>query len=218
MVFAGMLGFMGVWPAVRLSQVTSAGAVAKRKARGTRPGGAGGPGGAAGPGVSMGDWLKVSGATWRDWLALNLVFQAVIWPLRLASGWEVSQTAWLAAAVAGWSLMTGLLIAWGRGSNAASRRTGAMVICVGVVVAEPLLWWLAWRMGVLGGVGERSMRLSPLQALWQFTATDLNGRTLQSVIQRQGVQVIAVAAAAVVGWLVLVGLLGLMRRADRRSL
>ena len=146
---------------------------------------------------------------------MNLVFQAVIWPLRLASGWPVRQAVWLAVSVAGWSLLTGLLIAWGRGSNAAARRTVAMLACVGVVVAEPLLQWLAWRVGVspgVGGVGEASMRLSPLQAFWHLTAGGIGPRSVDLMLQRQGPQVLSVAAAAAAGWVMLLTLLTLARR------
>ena len=218
MVFAGMLGIMGVWPAVRLSQATPT-PTPESDPRKSRRGGVptvdpqrgGGPLGEP----TAGAWLRVCAATAGDWLALNLVFQAVIWPLRLAAGWAVLQAAWLAGAVGAWSLLTALLIAWGRGGNDALRRSAAMIACVGVVLAEPLLWWLAWRAGVLGGVGETAMRLSPLQALWHFTAPGLGPRSLQLIIQQQGAQVLGVAAAAAAGWLVLTGLLRWTRaRAD----
>ena len=199
MVFAGMLGLMGVWPAVRLSQPTPPWP--------GRGGAGAGPWLGSGGGVTPRGWLWVCGVTWGDWVALNVIFQAVIWPLRWAGGWPALQAVWLTVAVAGWSLLTGLLIAWGRGGNEALRRSGAMVACVGVVVAEPLLWWLAWWAGVLGGTGEPTMRLSPLQALWHFTAPGLGPRSLGVIVQQQGVQVVGVSASAVAGWAVLLGLL-----------
>ena len=48
-----------------------------------------------------------------DWFALIVVFQAVIWPLRLSAGWSVTQTAWLDAAIAAWSLLVAAIVAVG---------------------------------------------------------------------------------------------------------
>lgn len=203
MVFSGVVGLMGLWPAVRLSQATG------RPADGQRPGA-----GVPLPAIpSDHAWARVCGGTLLDWLCLNLVFQAVLWPLQMAAGWTLIQALWLDVSVAGWSLLTGLLIAWGRGTDRSTGRLLAMLVCVGVVVLEPALWWLGWQ---AGAVGVPMMRISPLQALWSLSATDLNPRQVATVIATQGVQVVSVVAAALCGWVVLGGLL-LWRHVRRSS-
>ncbi len=190
MVLSAMLGFMGVWPAIRLSQAT--------------------------PGTS--ETSPHSSRTWRreatriliDWLFLNLVFQAVMWPLQMAGRWTLEQTLWVDAAVAGWSLLAGLVIAWGRGGGTGSRRTLAMIGCVGIVLAEPVLMWA---IGKTGWDMTSSMRLSPIEAIWGLT----------SPLARSGVlpwaqQVAAVGLAAVTGWVVLYALLGLQERGAKTKL
>ena len=188
MVFSGMIGMLGLWPAVRLSQPT--GEADFNTPRPMLP--------------SDRAWARVCRATFFDWVCLNLVFQAVIWPLQLATKWPLPQAIWLDTTIAGWSLLTGLLIAWGRGTDHGGGRLVAMLLCVGVVILEPGLWWLGWRAGI---AGVPMMRLSPLQAIWGFTATDLSPAELQGTIASQGVQVISVTAAAIAGWIVLSGLL-----------
>ncbi|MEM6854056.1 MAG: hypothetical protein AAF593_06565 [Planctomycetota bacterium] len=188
MVLAALVGMMGVWPAVRLSQATP-----------TR-------GHLHGNDLSGSDWARACGWIGADWLALNLVLQAVIWPLQLAAKWTLGQAVWLVVATAGWSLMTGLIIAWGRGTNVASWRSWAMVACIGVVVLEPLLWWMGW---MTGGprVGVPEMRFSPLQAVWGVSTAG-TGAQAEAAIATHRFQIITVATASLVGWVVLWALLG----------
>ncbi|MEM1107670.1 MAG: hypothetical protein AAGH99_03165 [Planctomycetota bacterium] len=215
MVFSGLVGMMGVWPALRLSQPT--------KARGhlrpinITPGGQVSGGGGGGE-LSGGDWARACGRVAAEWFALNAVFQAVIWPLRLAAQWSLEQAAWLAVAVAGWSLMTGLIIAWGRGSNRAGWRSWAMVVCVGVVVLEPVLWWMGLAAGGQIGreVGMPEMRFSPLQAVWGVSAAGSPGQA-QAAVATHGFQILTVAVSAFVGWLVLWTLLGIMALRQRQT-
>jgi hypothetical protein len=205
MVFAGVVGLMGLWPAVRLSQPTAS-PPREAVARATRRAGARGlekPDRFAGL-PSDGAWARACGGTLLDWFWLNLVFQAVLWPLQMAAGWSITQAVWLAVSVAGWSLLTGLILAWGRGTDRGLGRTVAMVVCVGLVVLEPALWWLGWKAGV---AGVPMMRLSPLQALWSFSATDLDPLQVTALVRTQGVQVVSVVAAALCGWVVLGGLM-----------
>ena len=188
MVFASLIGLMGVWPAVRLSQIDPA------------AGGLRGSHGVEHPGL----WAGACRRTLVDWLCLNLVWQAVVWPLRLAGGWGLGQAAWVSGAVAAWSLLTGLIIAWGRGTDGAGRRAAAMVVCLGVVLAEPLLMW---GVRLSGQVTVATMRVSPLQAVWNLTAhpgAAAPGPWVQ--------QVVAVALAAGAGWAALTLMLVLAKR------
>ncbi|MBB6429540.1 hypothetical protein [Algisphaera agarilytica] len=198
MVLSGLVGMMGVWPAVRLSQPTRTRRVAS-----------------AGHEVLGGDWARACGWIAADWLALNLVFQAVIWPLQLAARWSTPQAVWLVVAVAGWSLLTGLVIAWGRGTNHPAARTWAMVVCVAVVVLEPILWW----MGLMAAgpeVGVPEMRFSPLQAVWGVSAAGTEAQA-QAAVAVHGFQIVTVAASAMVGWVVLWGLLALVMLRERAT-
>ena len=79
LVFAGAVGMLLIWPAVRLSQ-----------------------------------WGAV-GAVLLDWAALNVIWQAVIWPLKEIARWPIEQVVWLSLAMAAWSLGTGALIGFGAG-------------------------------------------------------------------------------------------------------
>src|SRR5206468_387657 len=106
-----------------------------------------------------------------DWFSLNLVLQAVIWPLRLIADWPLSQTLWIDAALAGWSLLAGLLVAWGCRSNRGGDRTAVMLLCMLIVLGEPAA------LAVLGAAAPRSgvhwvMRISPVQTLYHLTAQD----------------------------------------------
>ncbi|MEM9881625.1 MAG: hypothetical protein AAF800_01755 [Planctomycetota bacterium] len=190
MVFMALIGMMGVWPAMRLGQ----------------------PSGGGGGEVSVAEWARACRGIAVDWLALNLVFQAVVWPLRLAAGWSTGQTVWLVAAAAGWSLLTGLVVAWGRGVDRGGWRLGAMAVCVAVVVAEPLLWWAGWEVRgaeVVGALPGGTMQLSPVQAVWGLTqpAGAAAGAAATRAVADHDGQVVGVAAGAAAGWVVLVGLL-----------
>jgi hypothetical protein len=206
MVLWGMVGFMGLWPAVRLSQPTGRWASARS---------AGGSAAASGDrDVDAVEWARACRQTLLDWFCLNLVFQAVLWPLQIAARWSLAQTLWLDLSVAGWSLLTGLLIAWGRGTDRGLLRSWTMLACVGLVVLEPLLWWAGWQAGV---VGTPTMRLSPLQALWGFSDPGLNASGLGAVARTLGVQAISITAAAAAGWVVLLGLIVLQLMRRRRA-
>jgi hypothetical protein len=183
MVFSAMVGLMGVWPAIRLSQSPAFPA----------------------PLPTDDQEAHFRGRGWRfpallpvlwDWVALNVVFQAVLWPMKVLSQWSVVQSLWLVGALLAWSLLTGLVIAWGRCYPGAWMRTAAMVACVGIVLAEPVL--LAVGSMVRGDVADVQMRLSPVQTLWA-----LAGRPAMYSPAPWAFHVVAVGAAALLGWAVL---------------
>ena len=105
--------------------------------------------------------------TLLDWASLMIILQAVIWPLRLASGlgdplWTVGQALWLAAAMGAWSLLTGAIIAAGRWTTSGLGRTLAMTLCVLLLVGEPLVMVLAARNG------GWAFWVSPVGVLWEL--------------------------------------------------
>ncbi len=142
MTFAAMIGLTVCWPSLRLTQET----LGPRQLR-----------------EHDGKPLPQRGvatAVWIDWFWLNVVLQVVLWPLRFYGQWSLAQTLTLAGALAAWSLLTALLIAWGA-LGGAGRRAVAMAACLLLLLAEPALMALA-------GVGW-TMRLSPIQAIDALT-------------------------------------------------
>lgn len=198
MVFAAVVGLMGLWPAVRLSQMTR------------RYAALGADGRPEAGDVTAREWARACRDTLLDWVSLNLIFQVVLWPLQLAADWQTVQTIWLSITVASWSLITGLLIAWGRGTDHGGWRLLGMLFCVGLVVVEPALWCLGWMSGV---AGMPMMRLSPIQALWALSGPGMAPEQATAVVIGQAPQILSAAVAAVAGWAVLGALLA--RQAGR---
>jgi hypothetical protein len=135
----------------------------------------------------------------RDWLCLILVFQAVVWPLRITGRWPVTQAVWLDAAVAAWSLLTGLLIALGCRVRSGVARTAAMAACVGLLFGEPAAQAAISR-GAEHGLWRPvnwPMRVSPVEALWAMTA---GGDPLPWSGGPWGAVVVSVLLAGVLGW------------------
>ena len=131
-----------------------------------------------------------------EWLALNVVFQAVVWPLSLSARWSLEQTLWLDAAVMGWSCLTSLLIANGIRCRRVWPRVAMMLLCVMLVLAEPAA---AALLSVWGTAGFVVMHISPIQTVWALTDMPV---TWESGPWRSNVLV--VIAAATIGWTLLV--------------
>lgn len=191
-VFSAVFGLMAVWPAVRLSQQLPWGRTGLARAGGegdvqiarARPS------------------MRVLG-TLLDWVCLLSVFQVVVWPLMLVGRWSPQQTLWLDLAVVSWSLLTGVLIGLGRVLPMPGARVGSMVLCVLLLLGEPVLMTFGggFADGGLSVGGGWRMRVSPVQALWELTTT------VQPYNPSGWVPVIvSTAAAAGLGWLVLWGM------------
>lgn len=164
LVVQALVGLMLVWPAVRLSWP-------RGSVRRLRPAG-----------------------VWGEWLALMLVLQAVIWPVRLIAQWRVDQALWVAATLAAWSLLTAALVAVGVHARACGARALVMFGCVALVVGEPAALALAVTAGWTEGWPMQANPLVPLWALMQ-PAVDVG-------LGRAPGQVMLAAAAAVAAWLV----------------
>lgn len=186
MVFASVTGLMLLWPVIRLSQDL---AIGGRLSAEVAP--IGGPAMlrrhpsprlVGGPGLAL-----------ADWLALIIVFQAVIWPLRLSAGWSITQTIWLDGAIVAWSLLVAAIVAVGSLARRGRYRAMAMLLCVLLMFAEPAALALLRRAGVYVAW---QMHVSPLQAIW--------GLSTPPVLWEPDpwrFQVVAVAGAALVAWL-----------------
>lgn len=126
-----------------------------------------------------------------DWLCLNLVFQAVIWPLQFSAGWSWWQAVWIDASIAAWSALTGFILAMGAGWRGGLQRAIAMALCLAVVLGEPLV------MALLNSAmdGDRSvtwsLRISPVTAIRDMTAAEPSTPVAA---------ILSVAVAAALGW------------------
>ena len=193
MIFASLLGLMVIWPLIRLSQDITQGA-ARLSAPGNDP-----------------NETETSALTplviLADWFSLILVFQTVVWPLRLTTRWSVEQAAWLDAAVAAWSLLAAAIVAFGCSSRSAARRVVAMILCLLLLLGEPAAIALLDMIAPLPKQTGWTMRVSPLEALWKMTGPPTSW---QPGPWRE--RVFAVAAAAVLAWII-VGI-GLKKREE----
>lgn len=196
MPFSSMIGLTICWPMLRLSQGTPAmvaqvphrslchqtdvQATCQQMHHGPNP-------------TQAGTALLV------EWLHLNVIFQAVVWPLMLNAQWTVHQTAWVDATVASWSLLAALITALGQRTGTGWSRTVAMAVCTLILLGEPALLGLSNLLAERGGGLAWPMRISPIQAMWDMIRTNGGGSGPQ-----YGPQVIAVGAAAAAGWSLLV--------------
>jgi len=149
---------------------------------------------------SAGRPISAGSVLW-DWLCLNMVLQAAIWPLHVTALWSVEQALWLAVAMAGWSMLTGLLLLICSGWASGPGRMAGTVMCLLLIVGEPVA------MAALAGArisGAWSMRVSPIDTLWALT---------ERPARVWPMQVIGVVAVAIVGWLTV----GLARTVTRSA-
>ena len=137
-------------------------------------------------------WALSAGVVLWDWFCLNLVFQAVVWPLQVSAEWTLAQALWLDGALAGWSLLTGLvLVGVGRWTSPAGR-VAAMGLCLLLVLGEPLLLAIM-SLARLGAVWP--MWISPIDTVWALT---------EEPARIWPPHVAGVMAVAAAGWLLVV--------------
>ena len=180
MIFSSLFGLMLLWPAFRLSQDCS---------------------------IAPGDNDDATGKSrailpkyiFLDWLRLNLIFQSVIWPLQITARWWVAQTALLDAAVASWTLMVSVIIAWGCAARGGMQRTVAMLLCLLLLLGEPIAVLILDMSRLNTEKSVWIMRISPLQTIWELSGSPW-GWSAGPWIER----VVAVAMAALVGWILLI--------------
>ena len=175
MSFMALVGLCAVWPAVRLSQ----------EARNAW-------GGPTGGGLPRRDILA-------DWFTLNLVFQAVLWPMAFVSRWSVPQALLLGGTLAAWSLLAGLITAWGRTTASGGARVAATAGCLAVLLLEPLALFAVAAATGAGWGGLPDLRLSPLQAVWAYS-----GPPARFELADPGFafRTVSVGVAAALGWVV----------------
>ncbi len=141
-----MIGMMAIWPAFRLSQAP----LPDNTVRSRR--------------MVMVMIIIV------DWLGLQIIFQAVLWPLQWMAGWSFEQGLMLDLSLAGWSFITGLIIVSTIHGRRWLVRTWGMLLCLLVIFGGLLAIWLYTRWGG-GSVAMESLTCySPVLMLWSLTA------------------------------------------------
>ena len=112
------------------------------------------------------------GLIFRDWFALNGVFQAVIWPHLLTGQWTFEQAGWVSGCVATWSLLVAAIVAWGCRFDAGFNRTMAMLIVLLLILGEPVVLALANELAEVLHQPDLDwpMSVSPIHALYALTA------------------------------------------------
>ena len=199
MILSAMLGLMLAWPLLRLMQDASPEQGPVRS-----------------PGDASREPAPLSRRPWsvmrqilRDWLALVLVFQVVVWPLRLTAMWSIGQALVLDGSVAAWSLLAGAIVAWGCTGERPARRTVAMIVIVLLLFGEPLAMAAINAQASRGQGFVWPMRVSPIETVWTATAPAsdwIGGPWVERTI--------AAGVAAVLTWVALAVSLLIARRGE----
>ena len=100
--------------------------------------------------------------TLLDLLVIVALIQVVIWPLRLVTTWSAMRTAAIEAALLGWLLLAGAVVAAAITTDNRGPRSLAMLACVAICLLGPFLAWI----GVMSGFHSLQLvSLSPLMAV-----------------------------------------------------
>lgn len=144
--------------------------------------------------------------TLLDLIVILLLVQIVIWPLRLVTVWSPLRTAAMDAALAGWLLYVGAIIAATIGTGRSGPRVLAMAGCIGVALLGPALTFV----GVFSGADWMSLvELSPLMAV-----QTLGQGGAEPPPTEQWTHILVLAGGGIIVWLALVGVRLAVRRDD----
>lgn len=151
----------------------------------------------------------------RDWFCLMMVFQTVLWTLRITAHWSIAQTLWLNGAIAAWSLLAAAIIAWSCRANTGLSRTWGMLFCLLLLLGEPLAMLIV-NAGGSATFGDPTtaapiawtMRVSPLETVWRLTevsATDsaLGGGLGDGSLQPWSRIIAITGIAAAAAWIII---------------
>ncbi len=133
-----------------------------------------------------------------DLIVLLALVQVVIWPLRLVTPWSPARTAALDATLVAWTVLAGALVASASGTQRAGPRNIAIVACVCMCLAGPVLAIVGLQFEPIAGVTHRLLQLGPLLEVYEISR---GGRTAPDPGQWRWITIVALAAAA--GWTVL---------------
>ncbi len=112
----------------------------------------------------------------RDWFALNSVFQAILWPNVLSQQWTWDQAAWVSVSVGVWSLLIAAMVAFGCMAASGLRRTLAMGLILFLMFGEPALLGLLHQFVHDGSDAALNwqMHISPLGPLYALADRPVN--------------------------------------------
>ncbi len=132
--------------------------------------------------------------TLKHTLILLITAQLITWPSGFVTTWLFSRTALIAITLTGWGLLAGMIAAWGRYRKQALHRTIAMLICLILTPAAPIVVLM-----------DESIRMaipfSPLTSLWYLAGGGMNDTTAREW------------TAGVAPWLIAIGSWPLITRA-----
>lgn len=174
-----ILGLMLIWPAIRLSVGPISKHVPLRES----------------PAVSR---IIFTGVL-ADWAGLNAINQVVLLGLTVTADWSITQTVWMDMAILSWSLLAAAMVAVGCRTFRAGPRAVSMLICVLLVIGEPLAMVVA---SIAMGPDRAimwDMHISPLQVIWA-----LSEQGQLWTVEPHHRHIIAVGVAAVMAWMMLI--------------
>jgi hypothetical protein len=137
-----------------------------------------------------------------DLLVLLALVQVVIWPLRLVTPWSIGRTAALDAALSGWLLLVGAVVAAATGTGSPGPRWLAMAACLVFCLLGPLLAALGSAGGAIAGI-----QFGPIMAVHTLCRGAGDPPSAE-----QWTWIAVVGAAALAVWAVLLGTSPLRRR------
>lgn len=139
--------------------------------------------------------------TLLDLVVLVTLCQVVIWPLRLVTPWTVSRTAAIDAALSGWLLLAGAVVAAVVGSERNGPRTLAMLACVAICLLGPTLAWLGVLTGLNAIIRVDAMELIGLSPLMAIRSLGEGGGSQPTTMQWRWLALLWFAALA--AWIAL---------------
>jgi hypothetical protein len=148
--------------------------------------------------------------TLLDLVVLLTLCQVVLWPLRLVTPWTVGRTAAIDAALSGWLLLAGAVVAAAVGAERNGPRSLAMLACIAMLLLGPALAWLGVATGFTAVIGVDAMELINLSPLMAIRWLGEGGGAQPTLMQWRWLGLLGVAAVAV--WVALGLSLGFLQR------
>ncbi len=137
--------------------------------------------------------------TLLDLIVLLALVQVVIWPLRLVTPWSPARTAALDATLVVWTILAGALVASATGSDRTGPRNIAIIACVTMCLAGPVLAMIGIRGSAMPGLTPRLLQVGPLLEVYTLSH---GGRTAPAGGQWMWISMVALAGAAAWGALI----------------
>ncbi len=134
-----------------------------------------------------------------DLIVLLALVQVVIWPLRLVTPWSPARTAALDATLVVWTILAGALVASATGSDRTGPRNIAIIACVTMCLAGPVLAMIGIRGSAMPGLTPRLLQVGPLLEVYTLSH---GGRTAPAAGQWMWISMVALAGAAAWGVLI----------------